>query len=137
MERGGRILSLDRLRAVCIFLVIVLHVTAAWWFDVPLRSGTFAVLTIYTAAVRICIPCFVMITGALLLGKPSSGDVRYVLFAAMISIAGIRTLSTVLMVNVLGWGLHGVWLGVLADQLSRFIMVSLRFKQGKWVNLKI
>ena len=28
-------------------------------------------------------------------------------------------------------------LGVLADQLSRFIMVWLRFKQGKWVDLKI
>ncbi len=67
----------------------------------------------------------------------AAGDVRYVLVAAMISIAGIRTLSTVLMVNVLGWGLHGVWLGILADQLSRFIMVSLRFKQGKWVDLKI
>ena len=67
----------------------------------------------------------------------AAGDVKYVLVAAMISIAGIRTLSTLLMVNVLGWGLHGVWLGILADQLSRFIMVSLRFRQGKWVNLKI
>ena len=55
----------------------------------------------------------------------------------MISIAGIRTLTTVLMVNVLGWGLHGVWLGDLADLLSRFIMVWLRFRQGKWVDLKI
>ena len=67
----------------------------------------------------------------------AAGDVRYVLVAAMISIAGIRTLSTLLMVNVFGWGLSGVWLGILADQLSRFIMVSLRFRQGKWVNLKI
>ena len=67
----------------------------------------------------------------------AAGDVRFVLLAAIISIAGIRTLSTVLMVNVLGWGLSGVWLGILADQLSRFIMVSLRFRQGKWVNLKI
>ena len=67
----------------------------------------------------------------------AAGDVRYVLIAAIISIAGIRTLSTILMVNVFGWGLHGVWLGILADQLSRFIMVSLRFKQGKWVDLKI
>ena len=67
----------------------------------------------------------------------AAGDVRYVLLAAIISIAGIRTFATILMVNVLGWGLHGVWLGILADQLSRFIMVSLRFRQGKWVDLKI
>ncbi len=67
----------------------------------------------------------------------AAGDVRYVLFAALISIAGIRTVATILMVNVFGWGLSGVWLGILADQLSRFIMASLRFGQGKWVNLKI
>ena len=67
----------------------------------------------------------------------AAGDVRYVLVAAIVSIAGIRTLSTLLMVNVLGWGLHGVWLGILADQISRFVMVSLRFRQGKWVDLKI
>ena len=67
----------------------------------------------------------------------AAGDVRYVLFAAIISIAGIRTLSTLLMVNVLGWGLHGVWLGILADQLARFSMVAIRFRQGKWVDLKI
>ena len=67
----------------------------------------------------------------------AAGDVRYVLVAAMISIAGIRTLSTLLMVNVFGWGLSGVWLGILADQLSRFTMVSLRFRQGKWGDLKI
>ena len=67
----------------------------------------------------------------------AAGDVRYVLIAAMISIAGIRTLSTLLMVKVFGWGLAGVWLGILADQVSRFIMVSLRFRQGKWVNYKI
>lgn len=67
----------------------------------------------------------------------AAGDVRYVLVAAMVSIAGIRTLSTLLMVNVFGWGLSGVWLGILADQLFRFTMVSLRFRRGKWVDLKI
>ena len=72
------------------------------------------------------------------LGLIGCGGMLLILFiAAMISIAGIRTLSTLLMVNVLGWGLHGVWLGILADQLSRFIMVAIRFKQGKWVDLKI
>ncbi len=67
----------------------------------------------------------------------AAGDVRYVLLAALISIAGIRTLSTLLLVNVFGLGLTGVWLGILADQVSRFTMVSLRFRQGKWVNLRI
>jgi Na+-driven multidrug efflux pump len=27
--------------------------------------------------------------------------------------------------------------GVLADQMSRFIFATIRFKQGKWVKIKI
>ena len=130
MERGGRILSLDRLRAVCIFLVIVLHVTAAWWFDVPLRSGTFAVLTVYTAAVRICIPCFVMITGALLLGKPSSGDVRYVLKKRVLRTALLLmfwTLAYALVRSALKWvgGMRGA-------ELSRFFAEAAAAPMHLW-----
>ena len=56
---------------------------------------------------------------------------------AIISIAIIRTAVTVVLVEVFHLGLSGVWLGVLADQLSRFTLMSLRFKQGKWVDLRI
>ena len=34
-------------------------------------------------------------------------------------------------------GLDGIWFGILSDQLSRFIMMGLRFKKGNWVNLRI
>ena len=67
----------------------------------------------------------------------AAGDVRYVLMAATVSIAIIRTLVTIVLVNVFHMGLDGVWIGVLADQLSRFLFVSLRFRQGKWVDLRI
>lgn len=67
----------------------------------------------------------------------AAGDVRYVLIAATVSIAIIRTLVTLLLVMVFGMGLHGVWIGILADQATRFTFVSLRFRQGKWVDLKI
>ena len=38
---------------------------------------------------------------------------------------------------VLGWGIVGIWLGIVADQLSRFIMGSIRFNTGKWTRIKI
>ena len=50
---------------------------------------------------------------------------------------GIRTVVTAVLVLVFHMGLTGVWLGILSDQLSRFILMSTRFRQGKWVNLKI
>ena len=67
----------------------------------------------------------------------AAGDVRYTLKAALISVTFIRTAVTVLLVLVFHMGLSGVWLGVLSDQLSRFLMMGIRFRQGKWVDLKI
>ena len=67
----------------------------------------------------------------------AAGDVRYTLTVALISVTVIRTLVTVLLVLVFNLGLHGIWLGVLSDQLSRFTLMRRRFRQGKWVDLKI
>ncbi len=67
----------------------------------------------------------------------AAGDVRYTLTVALISVTVIRTVVTVLLVLVFNLGLHGIWLGVLSDQLSRFTLMRRRFRQGKWVNLKI
>lgn len=67
----------------------------------------------------------------------AAGDVRYTLRAALISVTGIRTVVTIVLVLVFHMGLTGVWLGILSDQLSRFTLMRIRFKQGKWVNLKI
>lgn len=67
----------------------------------------------------------------------AAGDVKYTLFASLISVTLIRSLVTWLLVSVFALGLHGVWIGVLADQLSRFTFLSIRFQQGRWVELQI
>ena len=55
----------------------------------------------------------------------------------MISVTFIRTIVSYLCGYALGGGIIGIWLGVLADQMSRFIFATVRFKQGKWINIKI
>ena len=67
----------------------------------------------------------------------AAGDVRYTLVCAMISVTGIRTLVTILGVFVFRLGLTGVWIGVLSDQTSRFLLMAHRFHQGKWVDIRI
>ncbi len=67
----------------------------------------------------------------------AAGDVRYALAAALISVTLIRTLVTVVLVLVFNLGLHGIWLGVLSDQASRFTLMRRRFRKGEWVNLRI
>ncbi len=66
-----------------------------------------------------------------------AGDTLYTAVASMISVTFIRTIISYFCGYVLGWGIIGIWMGVLGDQISRFIFATVRFKQGKWVKIKI
>ena len=56
---------------------------------------------------------------------------------AIISVTIVRSVATLVMVNMLKLGLDGIWIAILTDQASRFIGLRHRFKKGKWVDLKI
>lgn len=66
-----------------------------------------------------------------------AGDTLYTAVVSTISVTVIRTLVSWLGCYVIGWGIIGIWLGILADQLSRFIFASARFRTGKWTQIKI
>ncbi len=67
----------------------------------------------------------------------AAGDVKYTLAASLISVMIIRTVMTYVLTMVFHLGLAGIWLGVLSDQLTRYCLMSIRFHQGKWVDLKV
>lgn len=67
----------------------------------------------------------------------AAGDVRYTLVVSTITITVIRSLVTVVLVQLFHMGIDGIWLGILAHQFSSAVLMMLRFHQGKWVNLKI
>ncbi len=66
-----------------------------------------------------------------------AGDTFYTAVASTISVTFIRTIGSLLGGYVLELGIIGIWLGVLADQISRFLFASTRFKKGKWTQIKI
>ena len=66
-----------------------------------------------------------------------AGDTLYTAIASTISVTIIRTFVSYFFGYTLGLGITGIWMGVLGDQLSRFIFATIRFKQGKWVQIKI
>lgn len=66
-----------------------------------------------------------------------AGDTTYTAIASTISVTIIRTLFSYLCGIVFAWGITGIWLGVLADQISRFLFASIRFQAGKWTKIKI
>ena len=66
-----------------------------------------------------------------------AGDTLYTAAVSATSVALIRTVASYVCGFVLGFGIIGIWMGVLADQASRFILSAVRFKAGKWVEIKI
>lgn len=66
-----------------------------------------------------------------------AGDTLYTAIASTVSVTVMRTAGSYLFGYVLGMGIVGIWFGVVADQLSRFIFATIRFRQGKWINIKI
>lgn len=67
----------------------------------------------------------------------AAGDVKYTLAVSLISITFIRSAATLFFVNFLDLGIQGIWLGIMADQISRFIGLWTRFRKGDWVNIEI
>lgn len=66
-----------------------------------------------------------------------AGDTFYTAAVSAFSVTVMRTLGSYIFGYMLGFGITGIWVGVIADQLSRFIFASIRFRQGKWTEIKI
>lgn len=66
-----------------------------------------------------------------------AGDTLYTAAASTISVTLIRTVVSFVCGYVLGFGIIGIWMGVLGDQMSRFLFASIRFKSGRWTEIRI
>lgn len=66
-----------------------------------------------------------------------AGDTLYTALVCTISVTIIRTFASYVCGYTFSWGITGIWLGVLGDQISRYILATIRFKKGKWTEIKI
>lgn len=66
-----------------------------------------------------------------------AGDTLFTAIASIICVTIIRTAFSYVFGFTLGFGIIGIWSGVLADQVGRFIFSTIRFRQGKWTEIKI
>ena len=134
-EYGGICQKIGFVISVALSLLLLLG--GRWFYSLYFREEHIldmgVIITRYTMFIVLLQISQIIFTGCL----RAAGDVHYTLVGALISVTLIRTLVTVLLVLVFNLGLHGIWLGVLSDQLSRFFLMGRRFRQGKWVDLKI
>ena len=84
------------------------------------------------AAILFQIPSVVYV-GAL----RGAGDTLYTAISSTISVTIIRTSVSFFFGYVLKMGIVGIWFGIVGDQMSRFILSGIRFRQGKWTKIKI
>ena len=77
--------------------------------------------------------CQVIFTGCL----RGAGDVFYTMITSMVSVTIIRTAVGYVCCYVLGFGIYGIWMGIMADQLVRLVMNGIRFAGGKWTEIRI
>jgi len=66
-----------------------------------------------------------------------AGDTLYTAIASLVSATLIRTVVSYVFGYTFGFGIVGIWLGVLGDQVSRYVFATIRFKAGKWTSIKI
>lgn len=66
-----------------------------------------------------------------------AGDVFFTTVASTFSVTIIRPAASWLLCYVMGLGLMGIWLGILADQFSRFVLTNWRFRSGVWTKVKL
>ncbi|MBQ4110690.1 MAG: MATE family efflux transporter [Clostridia bacterium] len=66
-----------------------------------------------------------------------AGDTLYTAIVSTISISVVRTVAGYFFCYIMKLGIFGIWMGIFVDQLVRFTCSFIRFKKGKWVNIRI
>ena len=66
-----------------------------------------------------------------------AGDVKSIAIITTIGMILVRPLVGILLVNVLQLGLAGVWIALSSDFVVCFFVTWLRYRTGKWTQIKI
>lgn len=67
----------------------------------------------------------------------AAGDARYVMLVAAVSMWLVRVSAAYLLSFTFGIGPLGVWLAMAGDFIARGVFYSLRWKSGRWKNIKV
>ena len=60
------------------------------------------------------------------------GDTKAPVIYSIITMWGIRIIGTIVVSRLFGLGLAWVWVMMVLDNVSRCIMLAVRFARGKW-----
>ncbi|HSK68597.1 MAG TPA: MATE family efflux transporter, partial [Candidatus Limnocylindria bacterium] len=67
----------------------------------------------------------------------AAGDNRFVMVAASLTVVGLRLAGSVVLGNVMGLMIHGIWYAMYLDWVGRAVIFALRFRGGKWLKCRL
>ena len=70
-------------------------------------------------------------------GLQAAGDVKYTMAAAIFATVVMRTLLSILMGSILGWGVIGTTIAMVCDWAIKAALVMIRYGSGKWTTKKV
>ncbi|MDB5814293.1 MAG: putative multidrug resistance protein [Rhodocyclales bacterium] len=108
-------------------------------YVVGLYSRDAVVIDVGTQLVRLnCIFLFCYPTTFILPnGLKGAGDARYTMLTTLIGMVVFRIVLGYLLGIVLGYGVVGVWLGIIVDWVARSVLYLLRLRGGKWKGMRL
>lgn len=70
-------------------------------------------------------------------GLRGAGDTVSTLIVTIIGVFVIRISLAYVLINIMNLGLVGAWIAMLADQIIRWVGISIRYKTDKWKSIKL
>ena len=122
---------------ISVVLAVVYFLGGGWLYGMFFQEASIVALGVTIMRLMIIIVMMqisqVIFNGCL----RGAGDMAYTAKTTVFSVTLVRTVSSYFFAYILNWGILGIWLGVVADQLTRLILSSMRFKKGKWTQIRI
>ena len=124
-------------RVIAVILSVLYFFGAEFYMNMYFEEQSIVQIGIGLLRVMIFI-VFFQISQVIYMGcLRGAGDVKFTTTASTISVTFVRTISSYLFCYTFGFGILGIWFGILSDQLCRFGLTCWRFKSDKWTKIKI
>ncbi len=124
-------MAVSILLGVCFFLfgkpIVALYSSDA----TVIRQG--AIILMFVALIQPFQSSQFILTGAL----RGAGDTKATAAIMFITTLLVRPGLALITINLLGWGLYGAWVAMVADQLLRSWLILLRYNSGKWKQITV
>ncbi len=128
-QRIGNMISIV---LACIYLVL-----GEWYFGMFFEEAHIIAIGVDIMRV-LTIIVLLQISQVIYMGcLRGAGDVKFTAMASTLSITFVRPIFSYLFCYAMGFGVIGIWYGVVLDQFTRFVLTQWRFKSEKWMKIKI